>query len=249
MPNCKCQIIPSFSGGRDHPGGVRGRMRLLLLSLAPHMLVGCGNGAKWRVQRSTPDALTRSTRRNNLIKLQITPLAAILLAVAALATGNSAIPSDNDRLVANLTARAPRLQIDNFSADSFTIAQAAEVASPAEQRKEPNVQYIPTPHELVDVMLDMAKVRKDNVVYDLGSGDGRLVITAAKKYGASGIGIDIDPERIREATENAKKAGVEDNVRFLNQDLFESDFGDATVITLYLLDELNLRLRPRILRR
>ena len=93
-------------------------------------------------------------------------------------------------------------------------------------------------------MLDMAKVGKEYMVYDLGSGDGRLVITAAEKYGASGIGIDIDPERIAEARENAKKAGVVDKVRFVEQDLFQSDFHDATVVTLYLLSELNLRLRP-----
>lgn len=95
-------------------------------------------------------------------------------------------------------------------------------------------------------MLDMGKVGKDDIVYDLGSGDGRLVITAAKKYGASGIGIDIDPKRISEARENAKRAGVEHKVRFLEQDLFKSDFHDATVVTLYLLNELNMRLRPQI---
>jgi SAM-dependent methyltransferase len=84
------------------------------------------------------------------------------------------------------------------------------------------------------------------VVYDLGSGDGRLIITAAKKYGASGVGIDIDPQRIAESRENAKKSGVEDRLRFLEQDLFESDFHEATVVTLYLLSELNLRLRPQL---
>lgn len=179
------------------------------------------------------------------MKRRITPLA-ILLAVAALATGNSDTQSDIHTPAVDLTARASQLKIDNFVVDSFTIAQATEVPSPAGQPKKPDIHYVPTPQELVDVMLEMVKVRKDDIVYDLGSGDGRLVITAAKKYGVSGIGIDIDPERIGEARENAKKAGVEDKVRFLEQDLFKSDFRDATVVTLYLLEELNLRLRPQI---
>jgi Methyltransferase domain len=180
------------------------------------------------------------------MKRRISPLAVVFLAVAALATGSSPIQSDTRKLIADLTARASQLKIDNFSLDSFTLAQATEVPSPAEQRKKPDIHYVPTPQELVDVMLGMANIGKDDIVYDLGSGDGRLVITAAKKYGASGIGIDIDPERIGEARENAKKAGVEGKVRFLEQDLFKSDFHDATVVTLYLLEELNLRLRPHI---
>jgi SAM-dependent methyltransferase len=180
------------------------------------------------------------------MKQRIIPLAVVFLAVAALATGSSAIESDTHKLITDLTAPASQLKIDNFSLDPFTLAQATEVPSPAEQRKKPDIHYVPTPQELVDVMLGMANIGKDDIVYDLGSGDGRLVITAAKKYGASGIGIDIDPERIGEARENAKKAGVEDKVRFLEQDIFKSDFHDATVVTLYLLEELNLRLRPHI---
>lgn len=180
------------------------------------------------------------------MKRRITLLAAVLLAVAALTTGSSAIQSDTYEPVADVIARALQLKIDNFSVDSFAITQATEVSSPAGQRKEPDIRYVPTPQELVNVMLEMAKVGKDDIVYDLGSGDGRLVVTAAEKYGASGIGIDIDPERIGEARENAKRAGVEDKVRFLEQDLFKSDFRDATVVTLYLLDELNMRLRPQI---
>jgi SAM-dependent methyltransferase len=187
--------------------------------------------------------------QHNPMKRRI-PLLAFLLAVAGLATGNSDPQSD---IHADLTAQASQLKIDHFVVDSFRIAQATEVPSPSEQltspaapKKKPDIHYVPTPQELVDVMLEMAKVGKDDIVYDLGSGDGRLVIAAAKKYGASGIGIDIDPERIGEARENAKKAGVEDKVRFLEQDLFKSDFHDATVVTLYLLEELNLRLRPQI---
>jgi Cyclopropane fatty acid synthase and related methyltransferases len=180
------------------------------------------------------------------MKRQITSLATVLLGVAALAVGNSAAQSDSDKAVDDLIARVLQLKIGSFSAESLTAAQATEPASPAGPHKKPDIHYVPTPQELVEVMLDMAKVGKDDILYDLGSGDGRLVITATEKCGATGIGIDIDPERIAEARENAKKAGVEDKVRFVEQDLFESDFHDATVVTLYLLNELNLRLRPRI---
>ena len=94
---------------------------------------------------------------------------------------------------------------------------------------------MPTPQAVVDAMLRMANVTGKDVVYDLGCGDGRIPITAAERYGARGVGIDIDPRRIAEANENAKAAGVTDKVTFLNQDLFTSDFKDATVVTLYLL--------------
>src|SRR5262245_2195866 len=111
----------------------------------------------------------------------------------------------------------------------------------------PEVPYVPTPTEVVEEMLKVANVGKNDVVYDLGCGDGRIVITAAQKYGARGIGIDINPERIRESNENAKKAGVSDRVKFVQQDLFETNFSEATVVTLYLLPAVNLRLRPKLL--
>ena len=95
-------------------------------------------------------------------------------------------------------------------------------------------------------MLKLAKVTKNDVVYDLGSGDGRIPITAAKTYGARGVGIDIDPQRIKEATENLKTSGVGDRVKFLNQDLFTTDISEATVVTLYLLPSLNLKLMPKL---
>jgi len=118
----------------------------------------------------------------------------------------------------------------------------------AAQERKPDVHYVPTPEEVVEKMLEMANVGKNDVVYDLGCGDGRIVITAAKKYGARGIGVDIDPQRIKESNENARIAGVADRVKFLQQDLFEIDFSEATVVTLYLLPALNLRLRPKLLR-
>lgn len=114
------------------------------------------------------------------------------------------------------------------------------------QQKPRDVPYVPTPQTVVEEMLKIAAVTKDDVVYDLGSGDGRIVITAAKKYGARGVGIDIDPERVKEANANAVQAGVTGRVKFLEQDLFETDFKEASVVTLYLLPDINLRLRPKL---
>lgn len=116
----------------------------------------------------------------------------------------------------------------------------------AAKLREPDVIYVPTPQDVVDAMLEMANVTAADVVYDLGSGDGRIPITAAQKYGARAIGIDINPQRITEANANLAKASVGDKVRFLNQDLFETDFSDATVVTLYLLPRLNLQLMPKL---
>jgi len=113
--------------------------------------------------------------------------------------------------------------------------------------RNPDVIFVPTPQEVVEDMLRLANVRKGDVLYDLGSGDGRIPVTAAKLYGVRAVGIDIDPERIREAQDNAKKNGVEALVRFRLEDLFTSDFREATVVTLYLLPDLNLKLRPRLL--
>lgn len=125
-----------------------------------------------------------------------------------------------------------------------------EPAKPSAQppQRDPDVVYVPTPPEVVDQMLSIAKVTGDDVLYDLGSGDGRIPITAAKRFGTRGVGIDIDPQRIQEAKANAEKAGVTDKVEFLQQDLFESDFSEATVVTLYLLPSLNVKLRPKLLR-
>jgi ribosomal protein L11 methylase PrmA len=110
------------------------------------------------------------------------------------------------------------------------------------------VIFVPTPNDIVATMLRMAAVTKKDTVYDLGCGDGRIVITAAQKYGARGVGIDIDPERVAEATENVRKAGVADRVKIIRGDLFEADISAATVVTLYLLTDLNLKLRPKLLR-
>ena len=110
-----------------------------------------------------------------------------------------------------------------------------------------DVPYVASKPEVVDAMLRMAQVKKNDLIYDLGCGDGRIVITAAKKYGAHGIGVDIDPKRIEEANAHALQEGVTDKVKFIEQDLFEVDFSNASVVTLYLLPYLNLKLRPILL--
>lgn len=116
------------------------------------------------------------------------------------------------------------------------------------QQKRPEVPFVPTPKEVVAEMLRMADVGQDDVLYDLGCGDGRIVITAAKEMGCRGVGIDIDLTRIKESRENASNAGVSDKVEFLQKDLFEADISNATVVTLYLLSKVNLRLRPKLFR-
>ena len=127
-----------------------------------------------------------------------------------------------------------------------TLVQTGQQTGVQTPQREPDVVYVPTPQEVVDQMLALAKVTKNDVLYDLGSGDGRIPITAAQKFGTRGFGIDINPERIKEANANAQKAGVTDRVKFLNQDLFTTDVSQATVVTLYLLPQLNVKLRPQL---
>jgi SAM-dependent methyltransferase len=120
-----------------------------------------------------------------------------------------------------------------------------QISVPPTNRR-PDVIYVPTPSVIVDVMLKMARITAEDVVYDLGCGDGRIVIEAAKLYGARGVGIDIDPRRILQSRENARKEGVADRVDFLMQDIFESDISKANVVMLYLLPTLNLQIRPKL---
>ncbi len=137
--------------------------------------------------------------------------------------------------------QAPRPAVTaRGTSDSAPAAQSE--ATPAKL----DVPYVPTPEEVVDTMLDVAQVGKDDVLYDLGCGDGRIVITAAKERGARGVGIDLNPERIRESKVNAKQQNVTNRVGFLQQDLFSTDISEATVLTLYLLPSVNLKLRPKI---
>lgn len=111
-----------------------------------------------------------------------------------------------------------------------------------------DVAYVPTPQDVVTQMLKLAQVGPNDVVYDLGAGDGRIVITAAQEFGARAVGIDLDPTRIAEANANAQRAGVSDRVQFIEQDLFTADISEATVVTLFLRPSLNLRLRPKLWR-
>ena len=114
-------------------------------------------------------------------------------------------------------------------------------------RREPDVPYVPTTEDAVQAMLKLADVKKTDVVYDLGCGDGRIAIAAVKNFGARGVGIDINPVRMKEAKENARKAGVENIVRFEENDLFLADIHEASVVTLFLLPAINLKLRPKLL--
>jgi predicted RNA methylase len=127
------------------------------------------------------------------------------------------------------------------------LSVAALVAQEAQTRRSPDVPFVPTTEQAVEAMLKLANVKPTDVVYDLGCGDGRIVVAAAKTYGARAVGIDIDPQRIREARENAKNAGVEEKVKFIENDLFQADIHEASVVTLFLLSSVNLKLRPKLL--
>jgi SAM-dependent methyltransferase len=133
----------------------------------------------------------------------------------------------------------------SWLAPETPLAQPAP-AVPPPARTQSLAPYVPTPQDVVDRMLTLAGVSESDVVYDLGCGDGRLVITAAKRFGARGVGVDIDPERVAESRANAAKAGVEALVTFKLQDALEVDVSPASVVTLYLLSSSNLKLRPRL---
>jgi Methyltransferase domain len=127
-------------------------------------------------------------------------------------------------------------------------AVAAPVVSGQAPPRTPDVHFVPTPTAVVDAMLKLANVTSSDVIYDLGSGDGRIVITAAQKFGARGVGIELDRQLVSEANKKARKAGVADKVTFLSTDLFKADISEATVVTLYLLPSINLRLQPKLMR-
>ena len=143
------------------------------------------------------------------------------------------------------TIRRARLTTIALATAAFITLSDSALAQPAD-RPPLDVPYVPTPPEVVDRMLEMAAVRQDDFVIDLGSGDGRIAIAAARK-GARALGIDIDPERVLEAQDNARKAGLQDKVQFKRQNLFDTKLSDATVLSMYLLTKINLDLRPRIL--
>ena len=134
-----------------------------------------------------------------------------------------------------------------FRREFLCTLPGAAIARAQYEESRGEVPWVPTPEEVVDTMLRAARVTANDVVYDLGCGDGRIVIEAARKYGASGVGVDIEPERIREANEAARAAGVAGRVRFLEQDLFKTDVSPASVVALYLFTKVNERLKPRLL--
>lgn len=125
-------------------------------------------------------------------------------------------------------------------------ALIAAIASGRAISRELDVPYVPTPQVVVDKMLELAEIKPGDTLLDLGSGDGRIPITAAKKYGIKAEGVDLNPVRVREAKANAEKEGVTDKVEFREEDLFQTDLSKATVITMYLLSEINLKLRPKL---
>ncbi|MBZ5581161.1 MAG: class I SAM-dependent methyltransferase [Acidobacteriia bacterium] len=129
---------------------------------------------------------------------------------------------------------------------SFVLILSAAALAQENGLRAPDVIFVPTPENVVQQMLKLANVHKGDVVYDLGCGDGRTVVAAARDFGARGVGIDINPERIKESQENAKTAGVTDRVAFRLEDLFEANIKEATVVTLYLLPSLNVKLRPKL---
>jgi SAM-dependent methyltransferase len=147
-----------------------------------------------------------------------------------------------------MTDRARRLTLARLAALPAALALVPRaLAQPAADTPlRLDVPYVPTRQEVVEAMLELARVGARDVVYDLGCGDGRIVVTAAARFGARGVGIDIDPQRIAEARANARRAGVEKRTRFIVGDLFAADLSGATVVTLYLLPRVNLQLKPRL---
>ena len=168
----------------------------------------------------------------------------VVFALAACTSTSASKPAPAPESTTSAATPVATAGTAGAQASASTLPQVP--ASPQAPLREPDVIYVPTPDYVVEAMLKMANVTASDVVYDLGSGDGRIPITAAQKYGARAVGIDINPQRIKEANENLAKATVGDKVKFLNQDLFETDLSEATVITLYLLPSLNQKLMPKL---
>jgi len=147
----------------------------------------------------------------------------------------------------NLVSALPTIGRRRFLSGLALSGLALLLGAPAPALAQYDVPYVPTPQPVVDAMLDMAGVGAKDYVIDLGSGDGRIVITAASQFGARGLGVDLNPQRIKESNQNARNAGVTDKVEFRQADLFKTDITPATVLTMYLLPDVNIRLRPIIL--
>ncbi|WP_202842142.1 SAM-dependent methyltransferase [Luteimonas saliphila] len=166
---------------------------------------------------------------------------------ASHATGTAPPAEENAVSAADAAASAEVEAAEDDAAPGLTYRDSYSREARPPGYREPDVVYVPTPQPVVEAMLELAGVGAGDVLYDLGSGDGRIPIAAARRFGIRAVGIDIEPVRIREANANARAAGVTDLVSFRQEDLFESDFSEATVVTLYLLPSLNQKLRPRLL--
>ena len=130
----------------------------------------------------------------------------------------------------------------------LAVLSVATLAASQQPSRTPDIHFVPSPEEVVEAMLRLAEVKPDDIVYDLGSGDGRIPIAAARRFGARGVGIDLDPKLVALASRTAQEAGVADRVKFIEADIFEADISNATVVTLYLLTSINERLRPKLLK-
>lgn len=189
--------------------------------------------------------------------------AAVVLACSTLALASCSPASDAPPKAASLTPPAPPPPDPKpaapASAESTTSSNGATPAATANASADagaaagddladrvPDIEYVPTPQNVVDKLLDAAKIGKDDVLYDLGCGDGRIVVNAAKKYGIKAVGFDIDPKRVAESRANVKSAKVEHLVTIEHKDIFTVDLSKASVVTLYLLPELNVRLIPQL---
>ncbi|MEW6497545.1 MAG: methyltransferase domain-containing protein [Cyanobacteriota bacterium] len=174
----------------------------------------------------------------------------LLLLVTSLSAGSVLVAGCARQPALTPQVQQPEANVQSPSPVAQSPSPVAQSPSPVAQspspQREPDVVYVPTPEVVVDKMLELAKVGKDDVLYDLGSGDGRIPITAAQKFGTRSVGIELRPELIQEANQNAQSAGVSDRVQFLEQDLFQTDISKASVVTLYLLPQLNVKLRPKI---
>ncbi|WP_199171408.1 MULTISPECIES: SAM-dependent methyltransferase [Luteimonas] len=159
---------------------------------------------------------------------------------------NAYEPADAEITETAADSDAPAMETTHTVTASIGPDSPYAEGAPAPAR-EPDVIYVPTPEPVVDAMLNLAQVKEGDVLYDLGSGDGRIPIAAATRFGVRAVGYDINPVRIREANANAEAAGVTDLVTFKEADLFEEDISEASVVTLYLLQSLNVKLRPKLL--
>ncbi len=150
------------------------------------------------------------------------------------------------RILITLTVCLAGYSLADFCSTTLAQAPKEAAAAPKAPARRPDVIFVPTPQKVVDKMLEMAEVKKGDVVYDLGCGDGRIVVTAAKKYGVKAIGFDINPERVKESLENVRTNHVENLVTIKEADIFTLDLSAASVVTLYLLPDLNVKLMPQL---